>query len=104
MLSKYIKSAMQQATYEMLDNGTFYGEISECRGVWANEDKLEVCRDELQSVLEDWMLARISDCLALPVLDGVMSSAIEGNSRLSATLASFALEDRESVGNGLHCW
>lgn len=71
MLSKYIKSAMQRATYEMLDNGTFYGEIPDCQGVWANEDTLEACRDELQSVLEDWMLARISDRLALPVLDGI---------------------------------
>ena len=71
MLSNYIRSAMQGATYEMLDNGTFYGEIPDCQGVWANEDTLEACRDELQSVLEDWMLARISDRLALPVLDGI---------------------------------
>lgn len=62
---------MQRATYEMLDDGTFYGEIPDCQGVWANEDKLEACRDELQSVLEDWMLARISDRLALPILNGI---------------------------------
>ena len=71
MLSKYIKCAMQRATYEMLDNATFYGEIPDCQGVWANEDTLEACREELQSVLEDWMLARISDRLALPVMDGI---------------------------------
>lgn len=71
MLSKYIKSAMQRATYEMLDDGTFYGEIPDCQGVWANEDQMEACRDELQSVLEDWMLVRISDRLALPILNGI---------------------------------
>lgn len=49
MLTEYIATAMRQATYEILpDDGTFYGEIPLCQGVWANAATLEACRDELQ--------------------------------------------------------
>ncbi len=71
MLTKYIQAAMHQATYELLGDGTFYGEIPDFQGVWANADTLEACRDELQSALEDWMLVRISDSLPLRFLDGI---------------------------------
>ncbi len=62
---------MHRATYELLGDGTFYGEIPGFQGVWANAATLEACREELQSALEDWMLVRISDRLPLPVLDGI---------------------------------
>ncbi len=72
MLIEYIKAAMHRAKYEILeDDGTFYGSIPECVGVWANEETLEDCRNELQSALEDWILVRISDRLLLPVIDGI---------------------------------
>ncbi len=72
MLTEYIQAAMQRAKYEILeDNATFYGSIPACQGVWANEETIEECRTELQSVLEDWMLSRISDCLPLSVINGI---------------------------------
>lgn len=72
MLTDYIQAAMHRAKYELLeDDGTFYGSIPECVGVWANEETLEDCRKELQSVLEDWMLSRMSDRLSLPIIDGL---------------------------------
>ena len=72
MLTEYIVAAMHKAKYEILeDDGTFYGHIPECRGVWANADTLEACREELQSVLEDWILVRIGDHLQLPIIDGI---------------------------------
>jgi predicted RNase H-like HicB family nuclease len=72
MLTEYIQAAMHRAKYEILDeDGTFYGSIPECQGVWANEETLEDCRNELQSVLEDWILVRISDHNSLPVIDGI---------------------------------
>ena len=50
MLTKYIDAAMRRATYEILpDDRSFYGEIPGLQGVYANEDTLEKCRDELQS-------------------------------------------------------
>jgi predicted RNase H-like HicB family nuclease len=61
MLTKYIKAAMRQARYEILsDDGTFYGEISDFDGVYANAVTLEACREELEEVLEEWILFRVS--------------------------------------------
>ena len=35
MITRYIQTAMHQATYELLEDGTFYGEITACKGVYA---------------------------------------------------------------------
>jgi predicted RNase H-like HicB family nuclease len=70
MLTQYVKAAMRQAKYELLsDDGSFYGEIPDFEGVYANADTLEACRDELEEVLEEWILFRVSRNLALPVKD-----------------------------------
>ncbi|HEY3138131.1 MAG TPA: type II toxin-antitoxin system HicB family antitoxin, partial [Blastocatellia bacterium] len=67
MLTKYIQAAMRQAKYEILsDDGTFYGEIPGFEGVYANADSLEACREELEEVLEEWILFRVSRNLTLP--------------------------------------
>jgi predicted RNase H-like HicB family nuclease len=51
---------MEHAHYEILpDDGTFYGEIPECAGVYSNAATLEKCRDELEDVLEEWILFRV---------------------------------------------
>lgn len=71
MLTQYIKAAMRQAKYEiLLSNSTFYGEIPECNGVYANAETLEECRDELEEVLEEWILLRVAHHLPLPVIEG----------------------------------
>ncbi len=56
MLTKYIKAAMARARYELLEDGSFYGEIPACPGVYANARTLEACRTELQEVLEGWIV------------------------------------------------
>jgi predicted RNase H-like HicB family nuclease len=67
MIVKYIKSAMKNAHYEQLEEeDSFYGEIPGFQGVYANEATLEECRDELESVLEDWILFSISRNRILP--------------------------------------
>ena len=72
MLSKYLEAALRHAHYEILkDDGTYYGEIRECRGVYANAPSLEACREELAATLEDWLLFRIHKNLSIPTLDGV---------------------------------
>lgn len=61
MLTTYLKEAMKKARYEILqDDKTFYGEIPGFDGVYANAKTLEACRDELEEVLEEWILFRIS--------------------------------------------
>jgi predicted RNase H-like HicB family nuclease len=72
MLINYIRAAMRQARYEILsDDGTFYGEIPGFDGVYANADTLEACREELEEVLEEWILFRVSRNLPLPVVEGI---------------------------------
>lgn len=66
MLSKYISIAMAQATYELLDDGSYYGEIPCCQGVWCNHSTLEGCRLELQEVLEEWILLGLNLGHSLP--------------------------------------
>ena len=72
MLTKYIQTALRQAKYEILnDDGSFYGEVPVCNGVYANAQTLEECRDQLEEVLEEWILFRISKDLPLPVVGGI---------------------------------
>ncbi len=62
---------MRRATYEILDDETFYGEIAECRGVYANAETLEKCREQLQEVLEGWIVLGLRLGHTLPSIDGV---------------------------------
>jgi len=72
MLTKYIAAAMRRARYEILqDDGSFYGEIEGLEGVWANAPSLEECREELEEVLEEWILFRVSRNLPLATIDGI---------------------------------
>jgi predicted RNase H-like HicB family nuclease len=67
MLTNYIQAAMNHARYEILpDEGVYYGEIEGFDGVWATGDTLEACRRELQEVLEEWIVFRLSRRLPLP--------------------------------------
>jgi predicted RNase H-like HicB family nuclease len=72
MLLNYIQAALHHAKYEILpDDGAYYGEIPECNGVYAHAKSLEECREELQEVLEEWVLFRVSRNLSLPVIDKI---------------------------------
>ncbi len=72
MLSQYIQAAMRQAKYEILsDDKSFYGEIPDFQGVYANAETLEDCRNELAEVLEEWIFFRLSRNLSLPVVNGL---------------------------------
>ena len=78
MLTNYIRAAMRRAKYEILpDDGTFYGEIPGFDGVYANTTTLEACREELEEVLEEWILFRVSRNLTLPVVDDLELSIKE---------------------------
>lgn len=71
MLTSYIQSAMRRAKYEILTDGTFYAEIPDLPGVWANASTLEDCRLELQEVLEGWIVLGLRMGHSLPVIDGI---------------------------------
>ena len=68
MLTEYIAKRLAQAKYEILGDGTYYGEIPALRGVWANADTLDECRRQLQEVLEEWVLLKVRDGDRIPGL------------------------------------
>jgi predicted RNase H-like HicB family nuclease len=72
MLLEYIQAALRHAKYEILpDDGSYYGDIPECNGVYANAGTLEACREELREVLEEWVLFRVHKNLPLPAIEGI---------------------------------
>ncbi len=72
MLTEYIDAAMKHAKYEILeDDKSYYGEISECPGVYANDVTLEGCRKMLREVLEGWIMLGIRHGATIPVIDGI---------------------------------
>ena len=71
MLLEYIDGLMRQALYEQTEDGSVYGEIPACPGVWAEESDPETCKRVLQEVLEGWLLLKLRDRDPLPIVDGV---------------------------------
>ena len=58
MLIKFIEKKLTKAKYELLDDGSYFGEIPGFKGVWANDKNLEKCRDELREVFEEWLILK----------------------------------------------
>lgn len=66
VLTDYISAAMGRAKYKIIEDGTYFGEIPGLKGVWGNAKTLEACREELQEVLEDWLLLKLRDGDEIP--------------------------------------
>lgn len=71
MLTHYIHAAMNQARYKILEDGSYFGEIPDLVGVWANETTLEHCRATLQEVLEDWLILKLRDHDPIPQVGSI---------------------------------
>lgn len=71
MLTRYIHEAMKLAKYKILEDETYYGDIPGFRGVLANADTLEECREQLQEVLEEWILLGVRLGHELPVANKI---------------------------------
>jgi predicted RNase H-like HicB family nuclease len=71
VLSEYLERAMAQAEYDKLEDGTFSGCITSCKGVIAFGATLRECEDELRSTLEDWLLLGLKLGHTLPVINGI---------------------------------
>ena len=69
MLTQYVQGAMKRAAYEVLQDGTFYGEIPGFRGVLANALTLEECREVLQEVLQGWIILGLRLGHRIPALN-----------------------------------
>lgn len=71
ILTAFTSAAMREAKYKILEDGSFFGEIPSCPGVWANHKSLEDCREELQEVLEEWLIVKLRDHDPLPQIGGI---------------------------------
>jgi len=68
MIRRYLIEAMRRAKYKILEDGTYYGWVDELPGVWANKETLEECRNELEAVVDDWLLLGLKLGHAIPPL------------------------------------
>ncbi len=70
MLTSYIHAAMNHAHYELMEGNRLFGSISQCPGLWAEGDTLELCQTELQSTLEDWIVIKLRHGDSFEPIDG----------------------------------
>jgi len=75
MIIEYCQKAIERAEYKKLADGSWFAEIPGFQGVWANGDSVEECRNELLTVLEEWLLlsesSRASGLDALTLVDAI---------------------------------
>ena len=71
MIIEYVNKALERSTYRQLEDRTWFAEIPGFEGVWANAGTVEACRRELVEVLEEWLVFKLRDHDAIPVLDGI---------------------------------
>jgi len=71
ILTDYVESALSRAAYQKFDDESYAGSIPECPGVVSFGVDLGVCKDELRSTLEDWVLVGLNLGHMLPVVAGI---------------------------------
>ncbi|TAE80120.1 MAG: type II toxin-antitoxin system HicB family antitoxin [Oscillatoriales cyanobacterium] len=71
ILSEYVDKAMDEASYDKLEDNSFVGKITVCKGVIAFGSTLKECQNELRSTLEDWILLGLKLRHRLPVIDNI---------------------------------
>ncbi|MBI3599578.1 MAG: type II toxin-antitoxin system HicB family antitoxin [Nitrospinae bacterium] len=71
MLFEYIQVALEKAEYKKLKDGTWFAEIPDFEGVWANSETVEGCRKELMEVLEEWLILKLRDGDPIPTVKGI---------------------------------
>lgn len=68
----YFEAAMRLAEFEeMEEDEGWFGTIPGFDGLWASGQTLELCRVELRSTLEDWVLFSINHRMPLPAAGGI---------------------------------
>lgn len=71
MLTEYIAAALRHARYKLLEDETYFGEVPELAGAWANAETLEGCREELREVVEGWIVVGLRRGGSIPPIDGL---------------------------------
>ena len=84
MLTDFITKKLKSAQYKLLEDSTYFGQIPGLLGVWANAKTLEVCRKELQEVLEDWLVLSIKSDKRIPGFRFPSANSLLKNAKCAA--------------------
>ncbi len=68
ILTEYINQMLSLAVYNKLEDGSYSGNIPDCKGVIAFGNSLQECQYELRSTLEEWILLGLKLGHHLPVI------------------------------------
>lgn len=71
MLTDYIDAALHHATYKILEDGSYWGEIPALPGLWGSGSTLEACREDLSDVVQDWLIFAFKQNRTIPVINGI---------------------------------
>ena len=88
---------MHRATYELLEDETFYGEIPGFPGVYAHGETLESCRELLQEVLEGWIILGLRSQHNLPRTDQSIVLAVNC---VKMRTEAIKIVPKNEIGNG----
>ncbi len=61
LIRRYAMLASWRAETEKLDDGSWYADVNNFPGVWAQGASEQEARKELESVIRDWVLLKILD-------------------------------------------
>jgi len=71
-IGAYVDAAMNRASLEQIDDGSYYAEIEELPGVWSAGQTIVAAIAELREVVEDWIVLKLRDGdQDFPPLDGI---------------------------------
>lgn len=104
-----IAPAMKKAHYEILPEGEgYFGKLEGLTGVWADGDSLEACREELQEVLEEWIIVGLKKGHPIPLIESVNLDVREvarcrNWNPQNAKIRLIALIILSGSGNNLYC-
>ncbi len=71
ILTEYIDRLLSKAVYDKLEDGSFSGNIPECKGVISFGSSLRECQDDLRSTLEDWIIVGLKLGHPLPIVENL---------------------------------
>jgi len=72
MFLKYLEAALHKAHYDFVEDGRrFFASVPGLKGVWAEGETIEECRETLAEVIEDWVWAHVRDGVPVPEIDGL---------------------------------
>lgn len=74
-LQKYIQAALKRATYTFdHDTQTYIGVVADLPVCWAQGETIEDAREELESVIEGWILLSVQRGEPIPSLGAIQFS------------------------------